>query len=117
MSAVGGAIAGALGLIVLEGAVKNPGNAGAGLGALNGLASRFLDPSVPAIPNLAKRSPSGPAGAQVGVSPGGVQVGPLPNDRLLPAGRQKKVNVEAATTGGQMTYPASPAGGPATVLA
>ncbi|MHB8431026.1 MAG: hypothetical protein ACYDDZ_10955 [Acidimicrobiales bacterium] len=55
MSVASGAIAGGLGVIVLRAAVMNPHNVATGSGALVGVAQRFLDPSVPAIPNVASK--------------------------------------------------------------
>lgn len=98
MSAAAGAVAGALGVIVLRAAVMHPNNASAGAGALTGLARRFLDPSVPAIPDVAKNKPTGAAGAQSGVSQGGVPVGPLPNTGLLPANRKRRVTVASSSS-------------------
>lgn len=99
MSAAAGAIGAALGLIVLEGAVKHPSNAGAGVGALTGVARRFLDPAVPAIPNLTSSAKTGTA-ANVGVSAGKTRqkakVGQLPARGLVPS--RRKVNVTAATS-------------------
>lgn len=63
MSAAAGIVAGALGVVVLEAAVKHPGNAGTALSSLSGLASRFLDPSVPAIPQLGAPAQSAAQGA------------------------------------------------------
>lgn len=96
-------VAGGLALIVLETLVSNrqaQGNLSGFEKIVVGVTRWIVSPAVPGIPNLAKKSSStssssGSTGAQSGVSPGGVNVGPLPNTGLLPPGRHK-VNVAAA---------------------
>ena len=98
-------IAGGLALIVLETLVANrqaQGNLSGFEKIVVGVTRWIVSPAVPGIPDLARKkagssssSSSGNTGAQSGVSPGGVNVGPLPNTRLLPPGRHK-VNVASS---------------------
>lgn len=52
MSVLAGAIAGALGVIALDAAVQNAGQASTALGILPKMAAYLIDPTVAAIPNL-----------------------------------------------------------------
>ena len=98
-------IAGALALIVLETLVKSKtaqGNLSGFEKIVVGATRWIVSPSVPGIPDLARKkagasAPSSAPGKQTGSTPGGQNVGPLPNTGLLPPSH-RKVNVASSTS-------------------